>query len=156
MKYELVVSTLLKSINQLGSFRQGSGSKSKTCETTTQNTSHTKIVQFFPTCQVRVVRFYVSPCPPPSPPLPPRPPLVTATICVQFSLPDLNLVLLYCDYLCPVVSAGPQPRPSVASVPCQTSTATICGQCSLLDLNCDHSRPVFPAGPPPRGGRFAR
>ena len=148
MKYELVVSTLLKSINQLGSFRQGSGSKSKTCETTTQNTSHTKIVQFFPTCQVRVVRFYVSPCPPPSPPLPPRPPLITATICVQFSLPDLNLVLLYCDHLCPVFSAGPQPRPFVASVPCQTSTrpsaasvpcrtstATIHGQCSLPDLN---------------------
>ena len=34
--------------------------------------------------------------------------------------------------------------------PCQTSTATICTQCSLPDLYCDHLRPGFPGGPQPR------
>ena len=119
---------------------------------------------FFPTCQVRVVRFYVS--------LllfllllalllalllrrravsseEPRPSVLsvpcrtsTATLCAQCSLPDLN-----CDLLCPVFPAGPQPRPSALSVPCRTSTATCCAQCSLPDLNRDHLRSVFPAGP---------
>ena len=131
---------------------------------------------FFPTCQVRVVRFYVS-C------------LLlllllllrllvllvllvvlvvlvvlaqlrpaihsvlcrtsTTTIHAQCSLPDLNH-----DHPRPVFPAGPQPRPSAPSVPCRTSTATIRAQCSLPDLNRDHPRPVFPAGP--HVGRFAR
>ena len=117
---------------------------------------------YFPTCQVRVVRFYVS-CllllsshllsssSSPPPPAQPRPSTT-------------------------VVSVGPQPRPSfsvfpagtstttitasvpcrtstttiTASVPCRTSTAGIPAQCSLPDLNHDHPRPVFPAGPQPR------
>ena len=118
---------------------------------------------FFPTCQVRVVRFYVS-ClvlllsspPPPRPPPPrrPRPPRPTATRDPQCSLSDLNH-----DHPCSVFPAGPQPRPSMLSVPCRTSTTTIhvsvpCrtstttipAQCSLPDLNHDHPRPVFPAG----------
>ena len=122
---------------------------------------------FFPTCQVRVVRFYVS-CllrPPPASCLPPassssspRPPRPTATcdpqrscrtstttIHAQCSLPDLNH-----DHPRPVFPAGPQPRPSPPSVPCRTSTTTIHAQCSLPDLNHDHPRPVFPAGPQPR------
>ena len=128
---------------------------------------------FFPTCQVRVVRFYVS-C------LLllllllllrlllPRPPLLlllvlvvlaqlrpaihsvlcrtsTTTIHAQCSLPDLNH-----DHPRPVFPAGPQPRPSTPNVPCRTSTTTILAQCSLPDLNHDHPRPVFPAGPQPR------
>ena len=51
---------------------------------------------------------------------------------------------------CPVFLAGPalqRPRPSGRSVPCRTSTATCCAQCSLPDLNRDHLRSVFPAGP---------
>ena len=132
---------------------------------------------FFPTCQVRVVRFYVS-ClvlllllssPPPlvvlllslsSPPprRPPRPPRPTATRDPQCSLPDLNhdhprqcaLPDLNHDHPRPVFPAGPQPRPSTPSVPCRTSTTTITAQCSLPDLNHDHPRPVFPAGPQPR------
>ena len=92
------------------------------------------LLEFFPTCQVRVVRFYVS-CrssssSPPSPP------------CL---LPDLNH-----DHPRPVFAAGPQPRPSTPSVRCRTSTTTIHAQCSLPDLNHDHPRPVFAAGPQPR------
>ena len=108
---------------------------------------------FFPTCQVRVVRFYVS-C---LVLLLSSPPLVvlllslsssscsTATRDPQCSLSDLNH-----DHPRPVCPAGPQPRPSTLSVPCRTSTTTIHAQCSLPDLNHDHPRPVFPAGPQPR------
>ena len=60
------------------------------------------------------------------------------------ALPDLNR-----DPLRRVFSAGPPPRSSAASVPCRTSTASLCGQCSLPDLNCDLLCPVFFAGPQP-------
>ena len=111
---------------------------------------------FFPTCQVRVVRFYVS-CLPLPLLLPSAPPAVrlaclllvllvqlrsaihivrcrtsTTTIHAQRSLPDLNH-----DHPRPVFPAGPQPRPSAPSVPCRTSTA-------------EYPRQVFPAGPQPR------
>ena len=107
-------------------------------------------VFFFPTCQVRVVRFYVnsrassfssfsfSASPPP-------PRTSTTTSHAQCSLPDLNH-----DQPRPVFAAGPQPRPSMPSVRCRTSTTTIHAQCSLPDLNHDHPRPVFAAGPQPR------
>ena len=115
---------------------------------------------FFPTCQVRVVRFYVS-CLlllSSSPPLllssPPlllsSPPLLSSSSCstaihAQCALPDLNH-----DHPRSVCPAGPQPRPSPPSVPCRTSTASIPAQCSLPDLNHDHPRSVCPAGPQPR------
>ena len=103
---------------------------------------------YFPTCQVRVVRFYVS--------------------CLASFLPSfllfllllLLLLLLVCnhDHLRPVFTTGPQQWPSTSSVhdhlrsvPCRTSTTattTIHAQCSLPDLNRDHHT-VFPAGPPP-------
>ena len=113
----------------------------------------------FPTCQVRVVRFYVS------------------CLLLLFS-PRLLLLLLLNRRLLlavqiPVGTAGPPlraPDPCrtstttitasvpcrtstttiTASVPCRTSTTTIPAQCSLPDLNHDHPRPVFPAGPQPR------
>ena len=85
---------------------------------------------FFPTCQVRVVRFYVS--------------------CLLLSSSPLLLLLLNRDPRRTVFSVGPQPRPSTPSVPCRTSTTTIPAQCSLPDLNHDHPRPVFPAGPQQR------
>ena len=118
-------------------------------------------VVFFPTCQVRVVRFYVSCLL-----LLSSSPLLllvvllvqlrpaihsvlcrtsTTTIHAQCSLPDLNH-----DHPRPVFPAGPQPRPSTPSVPCRTSTTTIHAQCSLPDLNREYPRPVFPAGPQPR------
>ena len=86
--------------------------------------------RYFPTCQVRVVRFYVS--------------------CLLLSSSPLLLLLLNRDPRRTVFSVGPQPRPSTPSVPCRTSTTTIPAQCSLPDLNHDHPRPVFPAGPQPR------
>ena len=111
----------------------------------------------FPTCQVRVVRFYVS-ClllsssplllssPPPAQPRPSTHSVLcrtsTTTIHAQCSLPDLNH-----DHPRPVFPAGPQPRPSTPSVPCRTSTTTIHAQCSLPDLNREYPRQVFPAGP---------
>ena len=82
---------------------------------------------FFPACQVRVVRFYVS--------------------CLLLSSSPLLLLLLNRDPRRTVFSVGPQPRPSTPSVPCRTSTTTIHAQCSLPDLNHDHPRLVFPAGP---------
>ena len=105
----------------------------------------------FPTCQVKVVRFYVS-CLlvlllflsssfssssasfclvllSSSSSSSPRRPCSTATRDPQCSLLDLNY-----DHPRPVFPAGPQLRPSAP-------------QCSLPDLNHDHPRPVFPAGP---------
>ena len=111
-------------------------------------------VQLFPTCPVRVVRFYVS-ClllPPASsssssPPRPPRPPCHPCRPC-RPRRPRRPRPTATRDPQ--VFSVGPQPRPSTPSVPCRTSTTTIHTQCSLPDLNHDHPRPVFPAGPQPR------
>ena len=80
---------------------------------------------YFPTCQVRVVRFYVSCPPPPLPPLPlpPRPPPPpSAPRC-------LSVASMWC--------AGPQPRPCEFSVACRTSTAILWVQCGVPDLNRD-------------------
>ena len=106
---------------------------------------------FFPTCQVRVVRFYVS-CLLLLPLL-----LLLLLVLLLLLLLLVLLVLLVvsssssnCDSRSTAFPAGPQPRPSAPSVPCRTSTATIHAQCSLPDLNRDHPRPVFPAGPQPR------
>ena len=108
------------------------------------------LFEFFPTCQVRVVRFYVScllllvlllsssPLLFSSPPAPCR--TSTTTIHAQCAMPDLKN-----DHPRPVFPAGPQPRvsmPSVpcrtskttTSVPCRTSTASIHAKCSLPDL----------------------
>ena len=118
---------------------------------------------FFPTCQVRVVRFYLS-ClllllssssPPPR--------LVVLLLSLSSSsrcpprLVVLLVLLLNCDSRSTVFAAGPQPRPSTPSVPCRTSTTAIHAQWSLPDLNHGHPRPVdlnrqyprqvFPAGP---------
>ena len=118
---------------------------------------------FFPTCQVRVVRFYVSCCasssPPPSPPPSPRRRTSTTTIHAQCSLPDLNhdqprpvfdaqcsLPDLNHDHPRPVLAAGPQPRPSTPSVRCRTSTTTSHAQCSP-SVRCRTSTPMPKAMP---------
>ena len=95
---------------------------------------------FFPTCQVRVVRFYVSCLRPSAPPA-----FRLACSSSSSSSSSSN-----CDPRSTLFGAGPQPRPSMLSVPCRTSTTTIHAQCSLPDLNHDHPRPVFPPGPQPR------
>ena len=113
-------------------------------------------LSYFPTCQVRVVRFYVSCFLLVLVLLLLLPLLVLLLLLLSSllssprllsscSLPDLNH-----DHPRPVFPAGPQPRPSMHSVLCRTSTTTIHAQCSLPDLNHDHPRPVFPAGPQPR------
>ena len=135
-------------------------------------------MSFFPTRQVRVVRFYVS-CLLPSFLLPfflvvvlsalnrePLCPAFPAGPALQRPRPSglsvpcrtsTATIFAQCclpdlnrDHLRSVFPAGPQPQPSEPSVPCRTSTATVRVQCSLLDLNCDHLSPVFPAGPQPR------
>ena len=118
---------------------------------------------FFPTCQVRVVRFYVSllhflllllffflvllPRPPSSP---------SSSCCPVPSVswqPPCPVSAGNRDHRRSVFPAGPQPRPSALSVPCPTSTATICDhsvpsrtstatvctQCSLPDLDRDRN-----------------
>ena len=95
--------------------------------------------RLFPTCQVRVVRFYVSCLLLSSSPLLSSSSCSTATLDAQCSLSDLNH-----DHPRPVFPAGPQPRPSPPSVPCRTSTTTIHAQCSLPDLNREYPRQVFP------------
>ena len=86
---------------------------------------------FFPTCQVRVVRFYVSTGPPPSSPPSPAPPpprrhppphcpSVMRFLWIQCDVPDLNR-----DPVSSVWRAGPQPRSCEFSVACRTSTAIL-------------------------------
>lgn len=114
-------------------------------------------ITFFP-CPVRVVRFHVSP--PPSPP--PRPPVLRPSASnVPCSLPDLNLVLLYCDHptICVQCSVPDlrrkvpaRPQLSESSVLCRASNS--CVQCSLPDR--DRPRHLFPAGPQPLGRSFAK
>ena len=81
-------------------------------------------VLWFPTCQVRVVRFYVS-------------------LLLLFLSSPLLLLRIHSEQPRPVFPTRPQPRSFEPSVPCRTSTATIGGQCSLPGLNRDHLRPVF-------------
>ena len=107
------------------------------------------IMMFFPTCQVRVVRFYVS-CLVLLLLLSSPPPLLSSSSRCPPPLVVLLVLLLNCDSRSTVFSVGPQPRPSTPSVPCRTSTTTIHAQCSLPDLNREYPRPVFPAGPQPR------
>ena len=96
---------------------------------------------FFPTCQLRVVRFYASHFSSSffffssffsfsSPSRLPRPRPSLATSWVQCSAPDLNR-----DPVSSVFRAGPQPRSCEISVPRRTSTAILWDQCSAPDLN---------------------
>ena len=102
---------------------------------------------YFPTCQVRVVRFYVSCLPflllplllllffflllPPSPPsfsLSYCDDVCVAMMCVQYCVQDLN-----CHHVRSVWRARPPPRSCAASVACRTSTAIMWGQCGVPD-----------------------
>ena len=109
----------------------------------------------FSTCQVRVVRFYVS-C---RAVLLSSSPLLflllllnrecrlaefpcrtsTASVGRQCSPPDFN-----CQLRMAVFPAGPQPPVLDGSVPCQASTTSFGGQCSPPDLNCQLRTAVFP------------
>ena len=100
---------------------------------------------FFPTCQVRVVRFYVSTGPPSSSSSSfsssCRPPQLrscefsvacwtpTAILWVQCGVPDRN-----CDPASSVWRPGPQPRSCEFSVASRTPTAILWVQCGVPDL----------------------
>ena len=110
-------------------------------------------VLFFPTCQVRVVRFYQSACPPPPPPSPPPPPrlavllallLASASSTSHFRLAPLHFRLAN------LADSSPSASPtSQLSGFCWTSTcelpSSVCtagpqpascpAQCALLDVN---------------------
>ena len=119
---------------------------------------------FFPTCQVRVVRFYVSlfsrtPSPSPAPPPPPVVLLLvgsqlrscefsvacwtpTEILRVQCGVPDPNR-----DPASSVWRAGPQPRSCEFSVAARTPTAIMRVQCGGPDPNRDPVSSVWRAGP---------
>ena len=115
---------------------------------------------FFPTCQVRVVRFYVSlfsfsssrfllllsrycefsvACRAP-----------TAILRVQCGVPDPN-----CDLVSSVWRAGPQLRSCEFSVACRTPTAIMRVQCGVPDPNRELVSSVWRAGPQPRSCEFS-
>ena len=115
------------------------------------------VKRFFPTCQVRVVSFYVGasppprpspppsppppppppsppspPCPPspspPSPPPPPSPPRLVFAAAISSALSVRPPRDLNRDQIRPVSATGPQPRTSAPSVRYRTPTAIICAQ----------------------------
>ena len=95
--------------------------------------------ELFPTCQVRVVRFYVSlfssssrtPPPPPS----------SSSSCR--------------DPVSSVWRAGLQPRAREFSVACRAPTAILRVQCGVPDPNRDPVSSVWRAGPQPRSCEFS-
>ena len=112
---------------------------------------------FFPTCQVRVVRFYVSTGPPSSSSSfssSCRPPQLrscefsvacwtpTAILWVQCGVLDPNR-----DPASAVWRAGPQLRSCEFSVAGRTPTVISWVQCCVPDLNCDSASSVWRAGP---------
>ena len=102
---------------------------------------------FFPTRQVRVVRFYVSlfsfsfSCTPPS---------SSFLLLSSSSSSDLN-----CDAVSSVWRAGPQPRARECSVACRTPTAILRVQCGVPDPNRDLVSSVWRAGPQLRSCEFS-
>ena len=113
-----------------------------------------KAVKLFPTCQVRVARFYVSV----SRLLPPASSSSSSSSsssCDRVSSvwragPQPRSCEFNRDRGRPVWRAGPQPRSWEVSVACRTSTAIMGGECGVPDLNRDHGRPALRAGPQPR------
>ena len=108
---------------------------------------------FFPTCQVRVVRFYQSCCPPPSSPPPPPPPPVSPRPCLHQLPPPLPpcqlLAKLFANFRAQCALLDLNLEPSQLSAHCWTSTwdlpslvrtagpqpGTFPAQCAPLDLN---------------------
>ena len=130
-----------------------------------ENTYVKPQILFFPTCQVRVVRFYQSSCPPPHPPPPPPPPPPRLAVLPRRPPPRLLLQFLL-DHVCinfhlhfRLANSSPSSSPtSQLSAHCWTSTwelpssvrtagpqpRTFPAQCAPLDLNLGHPG-TFPA-----------
>lgn len=103
---------------------------------------------FSSTCQVKVVRFYVSqllrilllfPLL-----------LLWCRAAVIFAGLRSSALSLPCWGLAATVPVGSQPQPSAHSVPCRTSAVTRCAPLTLPGLNRDSLRSAFPGGPQPR------
>ena len=121
--------------------------------------SHLTQNMLFPTCQVRVVRFYVSlfssafsssasslsfsPCPSPCR-------TSTTILWVQCGVSDLNRELVSS-----VWRAGPQPRAREFSVACRTPTTSSWVQCGVPDPNREPVSWVWRAGPQLRSCEFS-
>ena len=109
------------------------------------------IQRFFPTCQVRVVRFYQSACPPPPPPPPPPRLAVLLALLLASASSTSTSALLHLHFrLANLANSSPRSSPtSQLSAHCWTSTcelpSSVCtagpqpascpAQCAPLDLN---------------------
>ena len=91
------------------------------------------IKKLFPTCQVRVVRFYVS--------------LFSS---LSFSFSSTSSSDLNYDLVCSVWRVGPQLRAREFSVACRTPTASPWVECGVPDPNRDPASSVWRPGPQPR------
>ena len=96
-------------------------------------------IYFFPTCQVRVVRFYVS--------------LFFSSF--SFSSASSSVSLSCCDSVCSVWHVGPQLRSCEFCVACWTPTAILWVQCGVPDPNRNPASSVWRAGPQPRSCEFS-
>ena len=102
------------------------------------------ILTFFPTCQVRVVRFYVSLFSSSSSSS------ASSSASSSVSLSDLNH-----DLVSSVWRVGPQPGSCEFSVACRTSTASSWVQCGVPGPNRELVSSVWRAGPQPRARGFS-
>ena len=91
----------------------------------------------FPTCQVRVVRFYVSLFSSSS----------SSSSFSSFSSASSSVSLSCRESVCSVWHVGPQLRSCEFSVACWTSTAILWVQCGVPDPNRDPACSVWRAGP---------
>ena len=125
-------------------------------------------ISLFPTCQVRIVRFYVSSSTPSAPLLSsspssssssssrllspsPRPGPSSPCSCQLRATPASFTCRIRTASICfSVFAAGPLPLWSAPSVRYRTPTTISRAQCSPQDLNRDHLRSVLAAGPEPR------
>ena len=105
---------------------------------------------FFPTCQVRVVRFYQSACPPPPPPPPPRLAVLLALLLASASSTSTSALLHLHFRLANLANSSPSSSPtsqlsahrwtSTGDLPSSVCTAgpqpgTCPAQCAPLDIN---------------------
>ena len=122
-------------------------------------------ISLFPTCQVRIVRFYVSSSTPlPFSSLRSSPLRFSFFFFFFFFSPPLtfssswsffSLLLSTASHPCQFYLPDSNREHLLLSVRCRTSTAMVCAQCSLPDPNHDQPHPVFATGPQPRSSALS-
>ena len=109
-------------------------------------------LMLFPTCQVRVVRFYQSCCPPPSPP-PPLPPPVSPRPCLHQLPPPLPpcqlFAKLFANFRAQCALLDLNLGPSQLSAHCWTSTWDLPSSVHTAGPQWDLPSSVRTAGPQP-------